>query len=51
MIFEIKCETCGEVLGTIEKNEITENDIAEYKQMMVCENGHQTILLEEEIND
>lgn len=40
MIKTIKCSVCGEVIGQIEKNEITENDESLYRQMVTCPNGH-----------
>lgn len=50
MICVIQCNTCGEVLGQIEKPEITAEDIQVYRQMVVCSSGHSEVLLEE-IND
>lgn len=45
MIKTIKCTTCEEILGTLEKPEITDQDISEYQVMVSCSLGHQTITL------
>lgn len=45
MIATIKCLVCNEIMGTIEKPEITEADIAEYRQMVSCTQGHQESVL------
>lgn len=43
---EIKCETCNEVMGTIEKDEILPFDESLYQQMSTCINGHNAAKLE-----
>lgn len=40
MIADIKCLTCGELMGTIEKPVITDRDILLYHQMQTCSLGH-----------
>jgi hypothetical protein len=40
MIATIECATCSEIIGTIEKPEITMQDVLEYQRMVVCSNGH-----------
>ena len=41
---QIKCVVCGEILGTVEKPEISEQDAIDYSAMMACSDGHpQTI--------
>lgn len=48
MIKVIKCNTCGEVIGTINKPEITLQDEQEYQQMVTCPSGHSETVLQEE---
>ncbi len=36
----IKCLTCGDVMGFVEKDEFNAEDEAMYQQMMTCPNGH-----------
>jgi hypothetical protein len=36
----IKCEVCGEIVGSLEKNVITQEDRDLYRQMIMCPNGH-----------
>lgn len=40
MRVDIKCTTCDETMGTLEKPEITDTDVSLYQQMMTCPNGH-----------
>jgi hypothetical protein len=40
MIAEIKCPVCDEHIGTLEKEDITEQDILEHQKMVTCSNGH-----------
>lgn len=40
MIKIVKCLTCDEVLGSIEKPEITDADLDKYREMVVCSQGH-----------
>ena len=42
---EIKCQTCDEVIGTITKPIITDEDVSLYQQMVRCSNGHQAAAL------
>jgi len=47
---QIKCVICGEIIGTINKPEITEQDAIEYAAMTTCSQGHlqtEEILVEE----
>lgn len=37
---DIKCLVCGTVLGSIEKDVISDRDIEEYQAMEICPNGH-----------
>ena len=39
---DIKCATCGELLGTIEKDEIMDADSALYQKMEICSQGHKS---------
>jgi hypothetical protein len=41
---DIKCPSCGKVLGTIEKDEITQQDMELYNQMCKCDCGAQAAL-------
>jgi hypothetical protein len=43
---EILCPVCNELMGMINKPEITERDIALYQSMMTCSAGHQGAILE-----
>jgi hypothetical protein len=43
MIQIIQCSVCGEVIGTLQKSEITETDVQEYQEMVTCSRGHQSI--------
>ena len=36
----IVCETCGAKIGTLKKEVITDQDIVEYYNSVVCDNGH-----------
>lgn len=45
MIEEIKCNICKEVVGTLEKDNITDDDAALYAQMTMCPNGHLAVIL------
>lgn len=45
---EIRCQTCNELMGTIDKPEITAEDIEKYQQMMTCSSGHSSVELIEE---
>ena len=49
MVVNVKCATCLEFLGTIEKPEVTVSDVDFYRAMVVCSMGHglEEILLEE----
>ncbi len=49
MILEIKCTTCGEIMGSVEKPVITEADIELYKYSVTCSNGHREEKPTEEI--
>jgi hypothetical protein len=46
----IKCSTCDEVIGELDKPEIADEDVAQYKAMVTCSNGHtgEDISLQEE---
>lgn len=46
MVAIIKCQTCQEVLGTIEKDVISANDIAAYTASCTCSQGHTTVTLD-----
>jgi hypothetical protein len=48
MIAKIKCATCSEEMGQIDKDIITPEDIAMYQQMMVCSQGHSAVQLEDQ---
>lgn len=37
---EIICEECGEKIGTLAKETITDEDLAVYRETVVCANGH-----------
>lgn len=39
MLVRIECKKCGALLGTIDKSEITEQDIIDYEQMFLCDCG------------
>lgn len=41
---EIKCPTCGEVIGEIEKPVITDEDIQQYVAMFMCSQGHVAVI-------
>lgn len=47
MIVSIKCRICQEVMGQIEKEVVSEQDVAEYQQMLTCSQGHTDVRLEE----
>lgn len=50
MIVKIKCEVCGEEIGTIDKPIVTELDQELYRSMTSCSNGHtETTQLVEEV--
>jgi hypothetical protein len=36
----VKCLTCDEVLGNIEKADVSDDDLSFYRQMVTCSNGH-----------
>lgn len=36
----IKCLTCQEVLGQLEKPQIAEYDVEKYREMVTCSQGH-----------
>ena len=40
MKVHVKCSTCNEFLGTVEKPEVTQTDIDFYRAMVVCSLGH-----------
>ena len=40
MIADITCATCGQIMGQVEKEEITQADQDMYRQMMTCDLGH-----------
>jgi hypothetical protein len=40
MKVSVKCSTCQELLGTIEKPSVTEIDVEFYRVMVVCSLGH-----------
>lgn len=45
MIKEIKCQVCGEVIGTLVKPEVTQLDEDLYRAMVTCPNGHTEAVL------
>ncbi len=40
MSHQIRCETCNEIIGNVEKAQITEDDRALYRDTVTCSNGH-----------
>lgn len=51
MIAIIKCTTCNETLGTIEKPAITQDDLEMYQASMICSQGHVPELEQQEPED
>ncbi len=47
MKVEIKCQTCNESMGFVRKPVVTDEDIALYRQMVTCPNGHRVANLDE----
>lgn len=47
----IKCVTCSEVLGTIQKPMVTEYDIEKYREMITCSQGHGQEHIELEVQE
>lgn len=45
----ILCGTCSEVIGTLVKNEISDDDVALYQAQTVCSQGHGAVTLAEEV--
>jgi hypothetical protein len=41
MNYELKCSECGEVLGNLSKDEITEDDRTFYREGMQCSSAHE----------
>lgn len=42
---KIQCQTCSQILGELEKEEITDEDQEQYKAMCDCDHGHQNAAL------
>ena len=45
----ILCSTCSEVLGTIVKETISDDDVALYQAQTVCSQGHGAVTLADEV--
>jgi hypothetical protein len=41
MNYELKCSECGEILGHLSKDEITEDDRTFYREGMQCSSAHE----------
>lgn len=46
MTANILCQTCGEIMGELTKDNITQDDITLYQQMMTCSKGHHVSTLD-----
>ena len=47
MIWEIYCTECGEVIGTLEKAQVTQAELDLWKEQTMCSQSHaETIALE-----
>lgn len=47
MIAIIKCQTCNEVMGQIDKPIISQEDIDMYQSSLICSQGHSSIQIGE----